>query len=382
MCVIVHKEPGVEIPTDEVLKKCFTTNSDGAGILIYRKDTDFVEIHKGYLKFDDFLENKNKLNIHIDDHVVFHFRITTSGGTCAENCHPFPISDKVKDLKALRINTQRALVHNGIIGAGSKDLSDTQLFVKDIVSNNLIMNNLDKEFVQKEIENFTTGNKYVLIDAAKNLVVRIGYWSQDTETKIWYSNRNHETYTARKSTYNNYGTNSKYYNNNYTGYGDYYHNKNYNGNYYNKDAKTTKPAGYVYYPDRKDKAVKAVIEYDCPLCSENIPLHALIENLPVYTCSECAMIFNIDEETYYDTSTHQWLPYEIHDLIGAKLMDDITKVPPNNSKPNPPAIITPFERKVLTDAAGKEENIHDITAEIDEIIKNAGKPQPSAAATS
>ena len=45
-----------------------------------------------------------------------HFRITTAGGTSKANCHPFPLSQVTGDLKNICLETDAAMMHNGIFG--------------------------------------------------------------------------------------------------------------------------------------------------------------------------------------------------------------------------------------------------------------------------
>jgi len=170
MCVIVYKERGKEIPNSEIIEKCFHKNPDGSGILLHRRGTKLLEIHKGFMKLDDFKTALSELNVTKDDDLVLHFRITTSGGTSPENCHPFPISSNVDDLKATRLNTRMAFVHNGILGKGDTELkiSDTQLFIRDIISRTEICNHLDNDEVKKIITDLAgTGQRFFIADAEK-----------------------------------------------------------------------------------------------------------------------------------------------------------------------------------------------------------------------
>ena len=77
MCVIVHKERGKDLPSDEVIEKCFKKNPDGSGILLHREGTKLVEIHKGFMKLDDFKTAFRELNVRKEDDLVLHFRIAT-----------------------------------------------------------------------------------------------------------------------------------------------------------------------------------------------------------------------------------------------------------------------------------------------------------------
>lgn len=280
MCVIVHKERGKDIPSDEIIEKCFQKNPDGSGILLHRAGTKTLEIHKGYMKLDDFKKVLKELNVNQDDDLIMHFRITTSGGTSPENCHPFPISNKVDDLKSTRINTTRGFVHNGVLGKGDDILkiSDTQVFIKDIISREEISDHLDNEEIQKIIKKFSdTGQRFFIADAEKDLFKRFGIWYEDNG--IWYSN------LGWKSYYKTYSTNWNY---NY----DYNYNYNYDyGGYYNK--KNSKEP----IPD-----INSIL---CPYCDKTMEL--LMEGQDVYMCPDCGTIYNDRTFEIYDQKNGCWL---------------------------------------------------------------------------
>lgn len=135
MCVICHKPAGVEMPSDETIKKMFQHNAHGAGFAIQGDidgDGDFkVEFHKGYMKVEDFLKAIHKRNDLKDLRVVMHFRIKTSGETDAYTTHPFRMSKKFRDLRRLH-GRGSVLFHNGVFsglgGKVNKAASDTQDF--------------------------------------------------------------------------------------------------------------------------------------------------------------------------------------------------------------------------------------------------------------
>lgn len=149
MCIIAVKPIGEELMERKVLENCFDYNNDGAG-LMYNLDGK-VYIEKGYMNFKNFYNRLLELDKEIglkDRGLVMHFRITTSGGTSAQNCHPFSISNDEKVLKALNVTTDIGVAHNGIIPSyvpKGGTLSDTQLFIKDYLY-----------YIKEENENFLT----------------------------------------------------------------------------------------------------------------------------------------------------------------------------------------------------------------------------------
>lgn len=289
MCVIVHKERGIEVPNSEVLKKCFTRNPDGSGILLHRKGTKTCEIHKGFMKFDDFEKALKDLNVTKDDDLVMHFRITTSGGTNPENCHPFPISREVSDLKAVRMNAARAFVHNGVLGTGDEKIkiSDTQVFVKDVMSRDEISNHLENEEVQKIIEELAgTGNKFFVADAEKDIFQRFGNWTEDKDCGCWFSNsywKNSYSYSTGKS-WSGYSSGKKGNTCNRYNYDDYY-DYDYRYNY-------NKPAP----PD-----VNTIL---CPYCDKK--MDKLLEGTDYFICPDCGCLYDDKTFSIYDKKHSRW----------------------------------------------------------------------------
>lgn len=191
MCIIIHKPENVPCPSKDIIETCFYNNPDGAGMAILRPKAEKVEIHKGFMFLKDFLDFAACAAAK-DDIVTYHFRITTSGGTIPGNCHPFPVSDNVKDLKALSIQSRFAFIHNGVIGAGSDSLSDTQIYVRDVLSNRNLAG-LPQDIV-KTVEKETDGSRTLLFDAATHKVAFTGNWITDEKTGLLFSNT---SYTAR-----------------------------------------------------------------------------------------------------------------------------------------------------------------------------------------
>jgi predicted glutamine amidotransferase len=118
------------LPEKSILENCFDSNSDGAGFMYIKNRT--VHISKGYMKFKPLYESL--LDIDPALPLVVHFRIATAGGISQHNCHPFPLSDNVHDLKSLDIEADIGIAHNGIISIKEEaKLSDTQTFIKNVL---------------------------------------------------------------------------------------------------------------------------------------------------------------------------------------------------------------------------------------------------------
>jgi len=209
MCIAIYKPVGVAIPNKKILQTCFKNNPDGAGYLVIKDKK--VYGYKGFMNFKEFWDSFRKQNYTKKDELAFHFRIGTSGELTESFTHPFPITDKVQELKALSFITNKAVLHNGVIGVGTKQLSDTMLFIKDVLFN--FSDLFDNKKVIKAIENMTVGNRLLIVDNGK--VYKTGTWIKDKG--VFYSN---DTYKKEKYTWflkdKDYDTSPvKYGNNNY-----------------------------------------------------------------------------------------------------------------------------------------------------------------------
>ena len=193
MCIIVYKDTFAEKPSTDVLRQCFASNPDGAGLAIIRPKSDRVEIHKGFMDVKSFIDFAQSA-VSPEDIAAYHCRITTAGGTRPENCHPFPISGSIADLTALHIKSHFALVHNGILGQGNANLSDTQLYIRDKLAPRSF-HTLNKRMLA-DVETETAGSKLLLMDGLTHDVAIIGAgWITDDATGLRFSNG---TYKSQK----------------------------------------------------------------------------------------------------------------------------------------------------------------------------------------
>jgi predicted glutamine amidotransferase len=133
MCIICVKRIGENVPSEKIIKNMFEYNSDGAGFMW--NDGKQVNISKGYMSLKSFKKALKRLYGKIDvknTAIVYHCRITTSGGSKPENCHPFPVSEDMIDLKKTTFHTDLGVAHNGIIDISNyKNASDTMTYIVD-----------------------------------------------------------------------------------------------------------------------------------------------------------------------------------------------------------------------------------------------------------
>jgi hypothetical protein len=194
MCVILVKERGIDLPGEDVLKECFETNSDGGGFAWVRGGG--VHIAKGFMEWDEFLKQWKRREFTKDDLVIAHFRIGTSGKKGPEMCHPFPVTHNEEMLKNPNVTCDLALAHNGVFGRGKGDLSDTALFVKDVVEP--VRNHIFEDRFYPLVERAVDGSRVVFIDKNEN-VLRLGDWEE--EEGIFFSNKRWKP--IEKVAYNN-----------------------------------------------------------------------------------------------------------------------------------------------------------------------------------
>lgn len=224
MCIIMAKPKGVALPSKETFRICYTNNPDGCGFM-YVKDGQVI-IRKGFMGYKNMYKEIKGLGD--DKAVVVHFRIGTSGKNDQKTCHPYPISDDIKDLQRCYLKTDVGMVHNGIvpgyIDKNFPELNDTQVFIRDFLSKMKIIN--DKFYVYPEIQDLLediTGSKLAFLDNEENIHY-VGHFTEEDGVK--YSNYNYKhTYSYVRSLsypyYDNYWDNPSYYNGN----DDYYKSK-------------------------------------------------------------------------------------------------------------------------------------------------------------
>ena len=136
MCIIAISPKGKPQPNYETMKEMFLNNPHGAGYM-FVNDAGLVEIHKGFMDFDDFYRTVKCENFTDDDVVIYHFRISTQAGVNPQMCHPFPLSPKLEHMKKLDLTCPVGIVHNGIIPittTKNNEYSDTALFIAKYMS--------------------------------------------------------------------------------------------------------------------------------------------------------------------------------------------------------------------------------------------------------
>lgn len=194
MCIIVAKKKNVPMPSEKILKNCFTRNPDGAGIMLAAKGQ--VWGFKGLMTFEAFEAKLKQLTKRFGSlnklPVIMHFRIGTHGGNVPENTHPFPLSDSYDDLRALEWVSNQGMAHNGIIHSVSdhddifdEHVSDTMVFVKRIAAPVSKYNNITKRGDLLDMLGLVADSKLAFMDSKGNIATSGKFEKKDN---ILYSN--------------------------------------------------------------------------------------------------------------------------------------------------------------------------------------------------
>jgi predicted glutamine amidotransferase len=200
MCIIIFKPKNRKMPSDEIIKRCFESNPNGAGIMYRNKDNQIV-INKGFMTIEALQEAIKEISKNVElrkTDVCIHFRISTTGSTIPANCHPFPLSNEINDLKELSVIVDRAIAHNGILHDYSKlhnqetDLSDTMYFAK-------MLSGVNDRFLQNVISAHAINSRFVLMTNKKTLT-----WGLINDKGLFYSNTSYKPQTTTINQFSNW----------------------------------------------------------------------------------------------------------------------------------------------------------------------------------
>lgn len=176
MCIIVASKQGIRQPSLEQLHNCFVNNPDGAGYM-YARD-GVVNIHKGFMVWEDFKRQIENEKFTDNDSVVYHFRISTQAGKRPEMTHPFPLTSHLPYCEMLDLSCKTGLAHNGIIHMTSftKEVrySDTAYFIAWYMTK-LIRDEADitDPAVTDMIESLTN-SKWAIMDGETGTIQTVG----------------------------------------------------------------------------------------------------------------------------------------------------------------------------------------------------------------
>ena len=193
MCIIIYKPKGKDLSKDleKNLVNSFENNFDGCGFMYSHNRK--VYINKGFMTIEELFSELDKIDM-TELNMVFHFRYATFGEISPENCHPFPISNKNKNLRSLITECDQGIAHNGVIKFCEIDkssLSDSQIFIKKYLSK-ISKNELKNPVIHELIEKSTNSKFAIMIN---DNVYLIGKYIEDKG--IFYSNDSYKKYKYR-----------------------------------------------------------------------------------------------------------------------------------------------------------------------------------------
>lgn len=174
MCIIAYSPYGEKIKNN-TMANCFLAHQDGAGIM-FRCSSGIAYV-KGIMTIPTLKKRyKEMLAMFPGAEHAIHFRTGTSGEDEFGCTHPFPLSDCYFELHMLSGIADRMLMHNGILGHGDNGLSDTQVYVKDIL--HPMKEILHQQPIQDLIEDHIGAyNKFLIFDKEESYL--LGDWIED-----------------------------------------------------------------------------------------------------------------------------------------------------------------------------------------------------------
>jgi hypothetical protein len=255
MCVIIVREPNIQIPFDKLSAAC-TVNPDGWGLAV--PDRGKIEIIKEYNpKGNSPDEIMKRLEDAKDQRISLHLRYATHGKKDIDNTHPFLVTTKE------RSDHEIHLMHNGVLGdftKFAKDYSDTwhfnEMVVKRLIEDSIMRFGSDwhkDEFTQNVLMKFCGGgNKLSLIDDSGNVMI-VNKGAGQTYEGWWASN----TYSFQSSHRSSGGYGSHY----GGGYEDYNWEKDANGKWIKVPVAASKEkSNSTYYLPRPNNDAKGDTE--------------------------------------------------------------------------------------------------------------------------
>lgn len=179
MCIAIYKPKSAKKLDSEAFQNCWKKNPDGFWCIYQQADkvSTFKTLdEKEASKFFEDIQNDATVN-----DIVFHFRITTHGGTTLENCHPFDAWNWFY------------FVHNGILRLDDpfNEKSDTRI-LSELLQNVKIDWIRDEKKIA-ELAKFCGASKLIFLSHNEHLIINESIGT--TEYGVWYSNTSYKTVT-------------------------------------------------------------------------------------------------------------------------------------------------------------------------------------------
>ena len=188
MCLIVVKPKDIDLPKEAYLLHAAKRNSDGQGLAYVKKGEKTVRLKKDFATAEQLIAYMNE-NITKEDDLVIHFRLATHGLKDEGNCHPFPITKNKLLLRKTELECKSIMAHNGVLSQYNREddteLSDSQRFVLEILSDSVVKENLQSAAIQRLVTDFLGGDRLVVLNSKGELILFGDFKEEDG---ISYSN--------------------------------------------------------------------------------------------------------------------------------------------------------------------------------------------------
>ena len=190
MCICALQTKKQKNFTYDEIASMFAKNPHGAGMMW--NDGKSIKYRKGYFDVDSFYDDYIAIRaLPTTQDIAVHMRIGTGSNIDVANCHPFPITSVPKRIKSSHGSCDVGVMMNGIIGASTKEFSDTALFVmKNLKSYYDTDRRFFLHFTRNQnilFENEIHGCRFILMSKEGSKLCGVG-WS-DYEGKAQVSNR-------------------------------------------------------------------------------------------------------------------------------------------------------------------------------------------------
>lgn len=183
---------------EDFIKSGMKSNTHGSGFAFKRHETSEIYLSKGYLTSNAIMDAIESHNIHVNDELIIHHRIGTSGLRNNFNMHPFVVTNDIATLKQTEGTFNLpVMAHNGIFGDFSdhnSDYNDTFLFIQHFMSSNQILDQL-KDSVhgfQERFKSILGWQKLAFLFPDRPLIL-VGNFIEDDG--YFHSNTGYITYT-------------------------------------------------------------------------------------------------------------------------------------------------------------------------------------------
>lgn len=211
MCLITACPIGTEKNIEDLagfIKQGMQTNTHGSGFAYKKGGSKTVYLSKGYMTSVNLINAIKEAELGVDDELMIHHRIGTSGSREAFNMHPFILTTNEELAKKTEGTFKNSVMaHNGVITefadySADQIFNDTFLFVKHFMGVPEILQSLknDESLFKRHYSSIINGEKLAFIfdDAPMvllgNFVEDDGYYHSNTGYKSYHHDRGGVSY--------------------------------------------------------------------------------------------------------------------------------------------------------------------------------------------